>query len=423
MRETGSRDAHPGGSAGASERHGAPHSAASQPSVTEIRSRATLPSPALGQLDPVLSGCNIGSMTHRLTIDDMLRARWRATGLPTEGPSAAASSGQEEVRRLGAVQAQEFEMTLWSLARRTGQSREGLLAQFARGDIVRTHTLRQTWHFVHRSDLEMLQAATAHRVHVSNVPLYREAGLDDQALRTAADIVLDTLADGPATRTELAARLGSVGLPSSGLGLGTIMMWAELECLVASGPLRGKQHTYVRWRGSGRPPPADEAAATLAERYFASHGPAGLDDFMAWSSLTKAEVRAAVDGLPLDRAEVDGVEHLWLGSLDLRDRASPQVELLNGYDEYISGLGPRAKRWLDRAGLGRERPGTPIGVVMVDGQLAGHWRRRATGSRVDVEVLPLRQLTPGELAAMDGNADAFGAFLGLPARLRVVSAH
>jgi Winged helix DNA-binding domain len=360
---------------------------------------------------------SIWSMTHPLTVDEALRARWHATGLPTQGRSAAASSGQEEVRRLGAVQAQEFEMTLWSLARRTSDSRERLLDQFARGDIVRTHTLRQTWHFVHRSDLEMVQAATAHRVHLSNVPLYREAGLDDRTLHNAAEVVLATLNDGPATRTELGARLGAVGLPSSGLGLGTIMMWAELECLVASGPLLGKQHTYVRWPGSGRRPPAEEAAATLAERYFASHGPAGLDDFMAWSSLTKTAVRAAVDGLPLERTVIDDVEYLWLGDLDLREWVSPQVELLNGYDEYISGLGPRAKRWLDLAHLARERPGTPIGVVMVDGQLAGHWRRRVTASQVEVEVLPLRQLTPEESAALDRNADAFGAFVGLPARV------
>ena len=361
-------------------------------------------------------------MTYQLTVDDVLRARWRATGLPTAGRSAAASTGQEEIRRLGAVQAQEFEMTLWSLARRTGESRERLLDQFASGDIVRTHTLRQTWHFIHRDDLEMAQAATAHRVHVSNVPLYREAGLDDRTLRNAAEVVLATLHDGPATRTELGARLGAEGLPSSGLALGTIMMWAELECLVASGPLQGKQHTYVRWPGPQRRPRGEEAAATLAERYFASHGPAGLDDFMGWSSLTKTEVRAAVDRLALERAVVDGVEHLWVGDLDLRAWASPQVELLNGYDEYISGLGPKAKRWLDRAGLARERPGTPIGAVVVDGQLAGHWRRRVTASRVDVEVLPLRRFTPDELAALDRNADAFGAFLGLPARLHQVSA-
>ena len=364
---------------------------------------------------------SIWSMTHPLTVDEALRARWHATGLPTQGRSAAASSGQEEVRRLGAVQAQEFEMTLWSLARRTSESRDRLVDQFARGDIVRTHTLRQTWHFVHRNDLEMVQAATAHRVHLSNVPLYRAAGLDDRTLHKAAEVVLATLNDGPATRTEIGARLGAVGLPSSGLGLGTIMMWAELECLVVSGPLLGKRHTYVRWPGSAGRPPAEEAAATLAERYFASHGPAALDDFMAWSSLTKTAVRAAVDGLPLERTVIHDVECLWLGDLDLREWVSPQVELLNAYDEYISGLGPRVKRWLDRAHLARDRPGTPIGVVMVDGQLAGHWRRRVRASQVDVEVLPLRQFTPAESAALDRDADAFGAFLGLPARLRLVS--
>lgn len=360
-------------------------------------------------------------MTSRLSVDELLRARWRSTGLPTgERGVATGSSTTVEVRRLGAVQAQEFEATLWSLARRTGEARATVLGQYEVGEIVRTHTLRQTWHFVHRDDLETAQAATAHRVHLSNGPLYREAGLDDRSLRAAADVVLEVLADGPATRTEIGARLGGAGFPSSGLGLGTVMMWVELECLVASGPLRGTQHTYARWPGGDGPPDPDEVATTLAERYFASHGPTGIDDFMAWSSLTKTQARAAIDGLPLQRAAFDDVEQLWLGDLDLRPWESPQVELLNGYDEYISGLGPKAKRWLDRAGLARGRPGTPIGVVTVDGQLTGHWRRRPAASRVDVEVLLLRDLTPAEADALERNADAYGGFLGLPSRLRVL---
>jgi len=96
-------------------------------------------------------------------------------------------------------------------------------------------------------------------MRVSNVPLYREAGLDDRTLRTAAQVVLATLAGEPATRTELGARPGAEGLPSSGLALGTIMMWAELECLAArvcsrassrrtsgGGPARGGDHPRRR---------------------------------------------------------------------------------------------------------------------------------------------------------------------------------
>jgi hypothetical protein len=54
---------------------------------------------------------------------------------------------------------------------------------------------------------------------------------------------------------------------------------------------------------------------------------------------------------------------------------------------------------------------------MVDGQLAGHWRRTTGASRVDVEVLPLRRLTGTELAALERHVGAYGEFLGSPTSL------
>lgn len=345
-------------------------------------------------------------------VDEVLRARWRATGLPTSTPGAAAPTAAEEVRRLGAVQAQEFEATLWSLGRRTGESREAVLAQFAAGDFVRTHALRQTWHFVHRDDLTTVQAATAHRVHRVNALQYRQEGLDAPTLAKAADVIARAVAERPQTRARLRQRLADAGIPTTGFRLGILLMWAELECLVVSGPPEGRQQTYVAWPDRAVPD-RDAATVRLAERFFGSHGPATIDDFTAWSSLTKTAARQAVSELPVRRDRVDEVEVLWLGELTTDRWAAPQVELLNAYDEYVSGFSAGGKRWLDWSRLWRDQLGTAIGIVMVDGQLAGNWRRRATTARVDVEVQPLRTFSDPERAALAGNADAYGRFVGL----------
>jgi hypothetical protein len=199
----------------------------------------------------------------------------------------------------------------------------------------------------------------------------------------------------------------------AGLALGVLMMWAELECLVVSGPLDGKQHTYAAWDGAATPP-REEAVVRLAERFFSSHGPATVDDFVAWASLTRAQARAAVAELPVHRAEVAGVECLWLGDLSTDAWDSPQVELLNPYDEYISGLVASEKRWLDRAGLWQDRAGAPLAVVMADGQLAGRWRRTTGSAQVDVDVLALRAFTRQESAALERNVQEYGRFLGTP---------
>lgn len=356
-----------------------------------------------------------------MDVEEVLLRRWRATGLPTSTPGLSAASATVEVRRLGAVQAQDFEPTLWSIGRRTGESRADVLAQFDAGAFVRVHALRQTWHVVHRDDLVSVQAATAPRVHRANAAMYRQEGLDQHTLSRAAAVISGVVKGRPATRAVIRDRLSAAGFELTGFRLGMIMMWAELECLVASGPRMGGQHTYT----AAPPVPAPDRASSLvalAERYFSSHGPATIADFTAWSSLTVTEARTALEGLPIRRATVAGAECLWLGDSGADGWDTPQVELLNGYDEYVSGLSAAGKRWLDRAGLARVRPGTPIGLLVVDGQLAGHWRRTLGRTEVLLDVLLLRRFDDAEQAALQRSAHGYGAFLGLPARVRRLSA-
>jgi hypothetical protein len=117
---------------------------------------------------------------------------------------------------------------------------------------------------------------------------------------------------------------------------------------------------------------------------------------------------------------VDGVDYVWFGDAVADAWASPQVELLNGYDEYVSGVNAEGKRRLDRARLVRRRPNWPIGLVTVDGQLAGNWRRTNGRSGVVVDVLPLRPFARGEATALDAAASAYGDFLGVPVDLRLL---
>src|SRR5687768_10246603 len=71
----------------------------------------------------------------------------------------------EMVRRLGAVQAQDFAGAKWALAMRVrGATDASIESAFAQGSIVRTHVLRPTWHFVTPADIRWMLALTAPRV-------------------------------------------------------------------------------------------------------------------------------------------------------------------------------------------------------------------------------------------------------------------
>jgi hypothetical protein len=78
----------------------------------------------------------------------------------------------------------------------------------------------------------------------------------------------------------------------------------------------------------------------------------------------------------------------------------------------LTGPLPVAEQVVDHLLVGlRERP--YMGVVLVDGVVAGSWGRTATASGVTVRVTPLEAPLHG--AGLQAAADAYGDFLALPA--------
>ena len=200
-----------------------------------------------------------------------------------------------------------------------------------------------------------------------------------------------------------------------------LLMHAELDALICSGPRRGKQHTYVLLEErapDSRDLPRDEALAELARRYFTSHGPALARDFATWASLTLAEVRAAVEAAgPALRSEELGGLMFWSGA-GAAQRApalrSPVVRLVQGYDEYIMGY-TETKRVIAPPGRAWSAADRPIAnlVILLDGRVAGFWRRSIRRDEVVVEVALLEPFDDAQTAALEAEATRYGEFLGL----------
>jgi hypothetical protein len=156
-------------------------------------------------------------------------------------------------------------MSLWSVGRRCGAGMTDVEAAFERADFVRTHVLRPTWHHVLAADLTDLLEVTAPRVERLIATGNRAMGFADQQMRDGADVAAAAVAaDGPLTRPEIAERLHDAGFDHQGVRLVHIVMFTELTGRIVSGPMRGKQHTYVR---ADLPPSrrsADERLAWIA---------------------------------------------------------------------------------------------------------------------------------------------------------------
>ncbi|MBA2706631.1 MAG: winged helix DNA-binding domain-containing protein [Gemmatimonadaceae bacterium] len=330
----------------------------------------------------------------------------------------------EAVRWLGAVQAQDYQGAKWALAQRTSSIDNAALDRsFDSGEILRTHVMRPTWHFVTPQDIRWLVHLTAPRVNTTMRSYDMRLELGDSLLKKSRTILARALKGMRyLTRKEITSVFADSGIAATGQRLAHILMHAELDALVTSGPLRGKQFTYALLEE--RVPPAgdlgrDESLARLAYRYFESHGPATLHDFGWWSGLTMGDVRAAVEMTKsqLVQQTMNGVTYLF--AQPDRQRAKlkkPTVHLLSNYDEHLVAYrdhNPSFNPALLRP-EGVQREALVAHIVTLNGFVVGGWRRTVTADRVVIETSLLKDLTLAETKALERSASDYGRFMGLP---------
>jgi Winged helix DNA-binding domain len=328
----------------------------------------------------------------------------------------------EVVQWFGAVQAQEYPNAIWGIAQRMdGLTQAAIDQAFADGAILRTHAMRPTWHFVTPADIRWLLKLTSPRVHALNASYYRKLELTDDVLARSATVLTNALQGGKhLTRTELAAALEQAGImraTDDRLRLAYLVMYAELEGLICSGAMRGKQHTYALL--DERVPAArtlerDEALAELTRRYFTSHGPATVKDFAWWSGLSTTDVRAGLElNTPyLEIAAVDEKRYWFRADTQPPSAASPIAHLLPAYDEYtIAYKDHYAILDPDYAELVVVAFGI---VIVIDGQIVGAWKRVIEKDRVLLTLDPFRDLTETEQQAVAQAVQRYGSFLGKP---------
>lgn len=301
---------------------------------------------------------------------------------------------------------------------------------FDDGELLRTHVLRPTWHFALPEDIRMLLEVTGPRVHALNAFMYRSTGLDNEVRERSADLIGQHLVGGrSATRAELGELLQHNGIDISGLRLTYLVMHAELEAVICSGPRRGKQQTYAlldeRAPGARRLP-RDEALAEFAARYFTSHGPATVKDFATWSSLTIAEAKkglAAVEN-QLQRCEFDGMTFYAGPEFDGSREPDPLLETrfqaLQAYDEYVMGFS-QSKLLFQLAEFPPPSRSMPNGVLVRGTQFAGSWRRNLTSGSVTLEAHLHRKPGEADLESLQREADRFGQFLGRTGSIDVIA--
>lgn len=357
-------------------------------------------------------------------MDDRAIARWRLHRFGLVGPGRFASPEGVVGGHL-AVQAENHAQASWAIAERCSDpvDHHDLAARFDAGTYLRTHVLRPTWHYALPEDLGWLLALTGPRVRRTMAGFRREHDLDDATFEHTRSVIADAVATGPRTRAEVGAHLADAGLPGEGFVLGLVLLDAELEQVVCSGPMAGNDHTYATF--ADRAPHArvldrDEAVADLALRYFTGHGPATERDLAYWATMTLTDVRAGIAAVrdQLRCFEHDGRTYWHAGDPPPDDETrEPRGHLLQVLDEFHNGY-QDSRHVLDVDGLVPRDRRTAVGMVLVDGQMVGDMRRTVTDTRVRFDVGLFRALRADEQTAVREAADRCGRFLDRDAEVR-----
>jgi hypothetical protein len=337
------------------------------------------------------------------------------------------TTAAEVVGWLVAVQAQDYAGAKAALGLRARGLDDAAVEQaFNAGHILRTHVLRPTWHFVTPADIRRLLKLTGPRVHQANGGMYRRLELDEATLRRCGDVITDALQGGRAlTRDQLRDALAAAGIATTGgpdragQRLPYIVMWAELEGLIASGPRLGKQFSYMlldERAPAGGPFDRDAALAELARRYVMSHGPATAADLANWSGLTLTDARRGITAAEpaILHEEVNGQTY-WFTNGPLPPRApSPMAHLLSIYDEYTIGYRDRRAIVSAEDGARLATMGNALqNVIVIDGRIVGTWRRTFGKDALRVELNPFGAFSSGEQAAVISARERLVEFYGL----------
>lgn len=331
------------------------------------------------------------------------------------------AQAEDVVAWLGAMQAQDYSGTLWSIGLRMRAASEQLVEQaVAERRIVRTWPMRGTLHFVAAQDVRWLLQLLTPRIIAQSAGRYRQLALDEATFTASKQLFATVLQGGKQlTRDEVYQQLEQAGIATAGQRGYHLLVRAAQDGLICFGAPSGNQQTFVlldEWIPPTKPLTREDALAELTRRYFVSHGPATLPDLMRWAGITTAEAKMGLTAVKqeLIQETVDGLVY-WLSPSTVETKASDLfVQLLPGFDEYILGYGNR-DAVLDPAQAQAICPGGN-GVfnptIVINGRVMGTWKRVLKKDKVLIMLSPFQPLRENESAAIAVAAQHYGLFLG-----------
>jgi hypothetical protein len=327
---------------------------------------------------------------------------------------------QEVVSRMGALQAQDYDMIKWAIGCRLPGSTEAQVeTALDCGEILRTHVLRPTWHVVSAQDIHWMLDLTASRIRNKMKTRDAQLGLTASIIQKSKAILVKALEGGlQKTKEELDALWNQASIPTTEYRDAHLLMHAELDGLVCNGSSIGKSRSYALL--SERAPiiqhlSKEEALAKLATNYFTSRCPATMEDFYWWSGLTVGDVRLAIDSIKseFNSEKIGNQTYIISNNLSCTSFSTNLVHPLPAFDEFIIAYKDRSATLIPEqfqkivSNNGVFRP-----ALLHNGKVIGVWKRSKKKDKLLVEIILFDERNQNIDAKIQEAFAAYGRFLG-----------
>jgi hypothetical protein len=266
---------------------------------------------------------------------------------------------------------------------------------------------------------------TAKQIKSTTKSRHRDLGLTENDLKKSKEVFIESLEGNRSlTREELGDQLNRAGINTFEQRLPHILMDAEIDRIICSGGIQGKKQTYALL--AERVPEKktftkDEALALLGKKYFTSHGPATLADFIWWSGLPVSEARKALEfnKSTLHSETIESDTYWFADAPNLQEPASDSVFLLPAFDEFLISYKDRsASIKADHHSKAISNNGIFRPIIVVNGQISGLWKRTVKKDMVVIELDHFRPHNKKEMRLIEQAAEAFGYFSGMKVELK-----
>lgn len=295
---------------------------------------------------------------------------------------------------MGAIQAQDYNMSKWAVGIRlqsaTIQKIEDALR---RGEILRTHVMRPTWHLVAAADIRWMLKLSAPRLKSAMSAGNRQLEITE-SLYAKTNNLLEKILSGNnhLTRQEIGVEFCKADIAIDTSRMVYFMMRAEFEGIVCSGIDKDNKQTYAlidERIAQTENLYKDEALSRLATNYFRSHSPASLQDFVWWSGLSVTDAKQAINSIDSDLINDRFLSHnLFIHrSCNHELVVDDALHLLPAFDEYIISYKDRTTVLdLDHHPKAFNKNGTFYPIIMYRGKVVGNWKRVAKKGKMDIET-------------------------------------